>query len=134
MAIQNMFAVKPRPVGGYTYIWLGDKELVFRDVKHVTIVFICIIALALITDIIFIFVTMHKGYQPVESLLELLRNAAPEPLEKEDGDELATIRAAFERTYRANSEMRQSLQNNIPALREYLRSMQYRGFPEPGDI
>lgn len=104
---------------GYTYIWLGDKELVFRDVKHVTIVFICIIALALITDIIFIFVTMHKGYQPVESLLELLRNAAPEPLEKEDGDELATIRAAFERTYRANSEMRQSLQNNIPALREY---------------
>lgn len=29
---------------GYTYIWLGDKELVFRDVKHVTIVFICIIA------------------------------------------------------------------------------------------
>lgn len=104
---------------GYTYVWLGDKELVFQDVSYVTAVFVCIIALALATDIIFIVFTMHKGYQPVESLLELLRSSAPEPAEREEGDELTTIRAAFERTYRANSEMRQSLQNNIPALREY---------------
>ncbi|MFR1358130.1 MAG: hypothetical protein ACLSBB_12935 [Ruthenibacterium lactatiformans] len=63
----------------------------FRDVKHVTIVFICIIALALITDIIFIFVTMHKGYQPVESLLDSAQCCAG-TVGKEDGDELATIR------------------------------------------
>lgn len=104
---------------GYTYIWLGEKELLFRELTRVTTVFICIIVLALITDIIFIFYAMRKGYQPVESLLTLLRDAAPEPSEKEDGDEFDTIRAAFERTYRANSEMRQRLQNNIPALREY---------------
>lgn len=40
-------------------------------------------------------------------------------LPREEGDELTTIRAALERTSRANSEMRQSLQNNILALREY---------------
>lgn len=40
-------------------------------------------------------------------------------LPREEGDELTTIRAALERASRANSEMRQSLQNNILALREY---------------
>ena len=40
-------------------------------------------------------------------------------LPREEGDELTTIRAALERTSRANSEMRQSQQNNILALREY---------------
>lgn len=40
-------------------------------------------------------------------------------LPREEGDELTTIRAALERTSRANSEKRQSLQNNILALREY---------------
>ena len=40
-------------------------------------------------------------------------------LPREEGDELTTLRAALERASRANSEMRQSLQNNILALREY---------------
>lgn len=61
---------------------------------------------------------MHKGYQPVESLLELLRSSAPESAER-GGRRTYNNSAALERASRANSEMRQSLQNNILALREY---------------
>ena len=43
-----------------------------------------------------------------------------EPLPREDGRRTwPRFGAALERASRANSEMRQSLQNNIPALREY---------------
>lgn len=104
---------------GYTYVWLGDKQLLFRDVNRVTTVFLGILLLALITDVAFILFAMRRGYQPIEALLEVLRASGGEPSGWEDDDELTTIRAAFERAYRANSEMRQSLQNNLPALREY---------------
>lgn len=104
---------------GYTYIWLGDKALVFRDVRRVTAVFVGILLLALTIDLCFIAFTIRRGYQPVESMLELFCDAAPGHHEREEGGELATIRAAFERTYHANNEMRQNLQNSIPALREY---------------
>ncbi|MEI3014961.1 MAG: hypothetical protein V8T36_09765 [Ruthenibacterium lactatiformans] len=82
-------------------LYRAQNRFVFCDCRNEVVVF-----------------TMHKGYQPVESLLELLRSSAPESAER-GGDELTTIRAALERASRANSEMRQSLQNNILALREY---------------
>lgn len=82
-------------------LYRAQNRFVFCDCRNEVVVF-----------------TMHKGYQPVESLLELLRSSAPN-LPREEGDELTTIRAALERASRANSEMRQSLQNNILALREY---------------
>lgn len=104
---------------GYTYVWLGDKRLLFRDVNRITMIFMLLVSFTLVTDIAFVLFTMHKGYKPIESLLELLRASGSGHSDWEDSDELTTIRAAFERAYDANSEMRRSLQNNLPALREY---------------
>lgn len=108
-----------RSARGYTYVWLGDKNILFRDVNRLTFIFVLLVLCTLAVDIAFILFALHRGYEPIESLLKILRASGSGHSEWEDSDELTTIRAAFRRAYDANCEMRRDLQNSLPALREY---------------